>query len=228
MNTRPEMLAQADPVDNKLYPHNAFINDGVLPYIDWATSQGYGVIDINIPFHISSGSESPRLLPPKPSESVLQTQTKDLLCYLWDNYLSLLPSSSLLLLMGVGDSYLGIKSLLTSRSSRSRIAGILCFVSGSLRPIKSETDPGLSSWYKEHSRIYVSPDHAVWSDEEAARKVRKNRYGKVVMSEVEGVRNMLDEYVREGTEWLGERMGERMDPDETEDEGEDVDGRLIV
>ncbi len=26
-------------------------NDGVLPYIDWAIEQGFGVIDINVPHY---------------------------------------------------------------------------------------------------------------------------------------------------------------------------------
>jgi hypothetical protein len=51
---------------------------------------------------------------PKPSETALQEQTKELLCYLWDNYFEINQSSSITL-MGVGDAYLGIKQLLTSR-----------------------------------------------------------------------------------------------------------------
>jgi histone deacetylase 6 len=60
---------------------------------------------------------------PKPSETALQEQTKELLCYLWDNYFEINPSSSITL-MGVGDAYLGIKQLLTSRG-----------ISASLNPI---------------------------------------------------------------------------------------------
>ena len=51
--------------------------------------------------------------------------------------------------------------------------------------MKSETDPNLSKWYKENTLIYVSPDHACWSNEEAARKVRKNRFGKVVQADIQ-------------------------------------------
>jgi histone deacetylase 6 len=42
--------------------------------------------------------------------------TKELLCYLWDNYFEINPSSSITL-MGVGDAYLGIKELLISRGT---------------------------------------------------------------------------------------------------------------
>ena len=48
----------------------------------------------------------------------MQEQTKDLLCYLWDNYIEINTGASLTL-MGVGDAYLGIKQLLTSRGTSS-------------------------------------------------------------------------------------------------------------
>ncbi len=149
--------------------------------------------------------------------------------------------------MGVGDAYLGIKQLLTSRDSREKIAATVSFVNGNLRPVKSETDTGLSAWYKHNSLIYVSPSHACWSDEESARKVTKNRFGRVVKADIrngfEGVHGagdgdgdgemagdvakMLKRYEREAgdyikakvSQWESFHAGER-DPDETEDEEE--------
>lgn len=186
---------------------------------------------------------------PKSSETELQQQTKELLCYLWDNYLENTRAS--ITLMGVGDAYLGIKQLLISRSnftssnvkiplltlpadSKSRIPGILSFVAGNLRPVKSETDQYLSNWYKANSQIYVSPDHACWSDEESARKVQRSRFGKVVKADIEvgrgenGVGKMLKRYEEEAGEWVLAKVQQwetrnlGHDPDETEDEDEDV------
>lgn len=186
---------------------------------------------------------------PKSSETELQQQTKELLCYLWDNYLENTRAS--VTLMGVGDAYLGVKQLLISRSicifsnanpslltlpadSKSRIPGIISFVAGNLRPVKSETDQYLSNWYKSNSQIYVSPDHACWSDEESARKVQRSRFGKVVKADIEvgrgenGVGKMLKRYEEEAGEWVlaklqqWEALNLGQDPDETEDEDEDV------
>ena len=61
-------------------------------------------------------------------------QTKELLCYLWDNYLEGY-STNKIVLMGVGESYCGIKMLLTSRDCRSKIAAVLSFVQGIYHPI---------------------------------------------------------------------------------------------
>jgi histone deacetylase 6 len=99
-------------------------------------------------------------------------------------------------------------------------------VTGSLRPVKSETDPLLSPWYKEHSRIYVSPDHACWTDPDAAQKVRKNRFGAVRQSEVVGLNRMMARYRQESCAWVEEQVRRRWrelgmgdEGDETESEG---------
>jgi len=46
-------------------------------------------------------------------------------------------------------------------------------------------DPYLSTWYKSNSLIYVSHDHACWSDDDSARKVKKQRFGNVLMADIE-------------------------------------------
>jgi histone deacetylase 6 len=159
--------------------------------------------------------------------------------------------------MGVGDAYLGTKQLLISRGSsfpapsslpiprspttqtnttsntptdsRPLIPCILSFVTGTLRPVKSETDPQLSPWYKSHSRIYVSPEHSCWTDPESAKKVRKSRFGGVRASDFTGLNSMLTKHLTEGTQWVEEMvrmryqelgMGETGEGgDETESEG---------
>ncbi|KIM99022.1 hypothetical protein OIDMADRAFT_43096 [Oidiodendron maius Zn] len=229
----PEVIAQPDPIDNRVFSHNAWVNDGVLPYIKWAVSSGYAVMDVNIPIYITDPQSKNSYISPLPQSSAADTpsienQTKDLLCYLWDNYITGYACNSLVV-MGVGDAYLGAKQLLISRDSRPLIPCILSFVTGTLRPVKSETDPHLSPWYKSHSRIYVSPEHSCWTDPESAKKVRKNRFGGVRASEVAGLNAMMATYLNEGTEWVDEMvrmryaelgMGEAGEGgDETESEG---------
>ena len=136
-----------------------------------------------MPHHISQPTDTDPFIP-KATDNAVQERTKELLCYLWDNYFEINPNSSITLI-GVGDAYLGIKQLLISRDVKSKIASILSFVAGSLRPIKSDIDPYLSTWYKANSRIYVSPDHACWNDEESKRKVARSRFGGVDKADIE-------------------------------------------
>lgn len=51
---------------------------------------------------------------PRADEKALQEQVRELVCYIWDNYLQLYDVEDLFLL-GVGNAYLGVKVLLTNR-----------------------------------------------------------------------------------------------------------------
>lgn len=145
---------------------------------------------------------------PRPTVVELEIQMKDLICYIWDNFIELYASNNIII-MGVGDAYLAIKQLLTSRECRPRIAGVLAFITGSLRPVKSETDAALSSWYKMNSELYVAGNHACWTDDDNIRKVRKQRFGKVVRSEEKNLGRMLQSHVPSAKEWMRRKFEEK-------------------
>ncbi|KAF8861541.1 histone deacetylase A-like protein [Acephala macrosclerotiorum] len=182
----PDVLAQPDLHDNTIYPHNAYVTDDLRSYISWAISNNFGVIDINFPQQATEPQTNNGLdsYLPKASENVLANQTKELLCYVWDNWLETIAGASVTL-VGVGDSYMGIKQLLMARdTARTKIPSILSFVNGSLRTVKSDSDPHLSAWYRTNSLIYVSPDHLCFTDPDQARKVSKNRFGHVEKADI--------------------------------------------
>jgi histone deacetylase 6 len=101
-----------------------------------------------------------------------------------------------------------LSNTLLSTDSKFKIRSIVNFVTGSLRPIKSETDPNLSSWYKQHSRVYVASDHACWADEVYSTKVRKSRFGRVVKSEAVGLNRMMALHREEAMAWILDSLGE--------------------
>lgn len=175
----------------------------------------------------------------------MQDQTREIMCYIWDNYLENTRAS--ITLLGVGDAYMGIKQLLISRGknqlscfarglannyvdARYRITGILSFVAGSLRPVRSDVDLDLAAWYKKGSLIYVSPEHACWSDENAIKKIRKARYGRIEKADIDvvgdenGVGKMLNQYRDVACEWMLKRVQQwelenvAEDPDYTDED----------
>lgn len=87
--------------------------------------------------------------------------------------------------------------------SKHKVPLVVSFVSGSLRPVRSETDANLAHWYKKHSRVYVAADHLCWTDPELERKVTKSRFGRVVKSGVEGLNKMLRAHLPEVVGLLG-------------------------
>ena len=154
---------------------------------------------------------------PRINEELMQSQIQELVCYIWDNYLQISEASPQIFLLGVGNAYLGVKVLLVNRDCKARIDGIVNFVNGSLRAIKSDADPDLTQWYKTHSRVYVGSDHACWQTNELIRKINKRRFGDVVRSPVMGLDRMLQEHMSDACQWIYERLPEAAG-DTTEDE----------
>ncbi|KAG5928293.1 hypothetical protein E4U53_002711 [Claviceps sorghi] len=217
----PKLLAQSDAINSMLEPHNAWVVDGVTQYIDWAVSQKFGVMDINIPAYVAREEDMNSYIPSS-RESALQEQIQQLACYLWDNFLQLYETDEIFL-MGVGNAYLGVKVLLINRDCKSKIAGIINYVTGNLRPIKSDIDPDLSLWYKENSRVYVAGDHACWSDPDLTKKVQKRRFGTVVRSPKIGLNEMMQQHAAEAQQWILSRTSDTSQGDTTEDdEDEDI------
>ncbi|ROT40241.1 histone deacetylase clr3 [Sodiomyces alkalinus F11] len=212
----PQLVAQPDAIDNHLESHNAWIVDGVTEYVNWAISEGMGVMDVNVPSAVPHEDDTDPFTARSP-EKILQAQLQELVCYLWDNYIQLYDNATDIFLMGVGNAYLGVKLLLMNRDCKDRISGVINFVTGTLRPIKSDVDQDLSAWYKEHSRVYISSDHACWQNEDLTRKVQKRRFGTVKRSPVQGLGKMLQHHADEAKEWIMEII-ERNAGDTTEED----------
>jgi len=99
---------------------------------------------------------------------------------------------------------------------KERISGIVNFVDGSLRPVKSDVDEYLSAWYRENSQVYVANDHACWSDPDLTRKVMKRRFGNAIRSQVNGLTMMMMEHLKDVQQFIMDRV--------TEAEAEDIGG----
>ncbi|KAH7311734.1 histone deacetylase [Stachybotrys elegans] len=212
----PQLLAQPDVIDTTLEPHNAWVVDGVTQYIDWAIEQKFGVMDVNVPSYITHEEDMDSFIP-STQEDQLQKQLRSLTGYLWDNYLQLYDANEIFIL-GVGNAYLGVKVLLINKDCKSRISGVINFVTGNLRPVKSQFDEGLSSWYKENSRVYVAGDHACWFDPELTKKVHKRRFGTVVRSDKTTLNEMMQKHAKDTQNWIMSRVRDDGSGDSTDED----------
>ncbi|KAK7746652.1 Histone deacetylase hda1 [Cytospora paraplurivora] len=197
----PELLAQPDPLNNQVEASNAWVVDGVTRYIDWAASNNFGIMDINVP----RNPEGTTPYTPELSERQLEAQVQELMCYLWDNYLQLYDDAEEVFIMGVGYAYIGVKMLLLNRDCKSKVSGVINFVNGTLRPIRSDVDERLSAWYKDNSQVYVTNDHACWTDAKLQGKVKKKRFGNVIQSPQLTLNGMMKEHAKEVQEWIASR-----------------------
>jgi histone deacetylase 6 len=157
------------------------------------------------------------------------------MCYIWDNYLQIYSlgdgggsdedqPGAKVIIMGVGAARIGIKSLLLGRGKQTRqyINGMVEFVTGTLRTIKSADDPGLAPWYREGSRVYISRDHACWDGGETERRVTKGRFGTARRSPQRSINAMMREHAGEVFAWMTERVAEEESASEGGG-GEDVE-----
>ncbi|KAK8039412.1 hypothetical protein PG993_007823 [Apiospora rasikravindrae] len=215
----PELVAMPDLIDNKVDPHNAFVMDGVTSYIEWAHQNDFGIIDANIPHYITHPEDTDPYIQGA-DERTLSIQMKELMNYIWDNYLQLWEAEDIFL-VGVGNAYLGVKLLLTERHCKDRISGVINFVTGNLRPVKSSVDEDLSGWYKRNSLVYVADDHACWIDADMAKKVSKKRFGGVKRSSQTGLNKMMHAHAGEVHEWIAERVTSDKAGDDSTDEDTD-------
>lgn len=60
-----------------------------------------------------------------PTEIVHRERMKELMCFLWDNYLEMHESEHIVL-MGVGDSYIGVRELLVNRGKAASLSLSSC------------------------------------------------------------------------------------------------------
>lgn len=150
---------------------------------------------------------------------VHEAQLQELVCHLWDNYLQPTEEQSEIYLIGVGNAYVGVKQLLMARGdSKHRIAGIVNFVSGTLRHIKSDVDPDLSNWYKNHSQVYIQGDHICFRDPILCRKVMKRRFGTVLRSSAKNAGEMMQLHADDVKLWIMNIVESTRSGDTTENE----------
>ncbi|OJD28706.1 histone deacetylase [Diplodia corticola] len=188
----PETTALTDPRSKKISLHNIFVTDVTKTYVEWAVKNGFGVIDVNIPEHITDPNGLPEYADADPDEA-RGLLTRELATYLWENYISL-GENTHKFFMGVGAAYGGILDLLGENDDCSKETDhTFAFIAeNSLQSIKKLTDDYIGDWYYNNSHIYVANNHAAW-DPTRQRKLRK-KYGYVIRSPHSDLSNMLEEH----------------------------------
>lgn len=203
----PQMIGSASSRGQQLELHNTYLvnqhqyrtlhqhwtnnsqqTDGVKPYIDWAVSQKYAVIDVNIPQHLSDLEDD---MEHTDSDPVEQRSKEALLLatYLWENYIEIGDAPHIFIL-GVGAAYASIIELLKENERVfPRVDKVFFFVSEqNLQACRTATDDELLHWYYGSSMVFTAPSHSVW---ERDMKKPKKRFGNLIKSEHDDIQAML-------------------------------------
>lgn len=138
-------------------------------------------MDINVPDNLppTSGTNSPTNIQVPPSSN-LEEHCRVLLCYLWDNFISLSQADSIVL-MGIGSSFPAIHQLLLNRDCKDKVACVIGFLNEKtqLKVLRSHIDESLYNWYKNISKIWVDAANPAWDEGEMEKRIKKKRFGLV-------------------------------------------------
>ncbi|OJJ56588.1 hypothetical protein ASPSYDRAFT_134468 [Aspergillus sydowii CBS 593.65] len=207
----PEIMGLPHPVTNRLEAHNCWLADVMKDYVQWAVGKGYGVIDVNIPKHVTTEPAPNRF---EDEDENRPTATEELAGYLWDNYIE--PNEATeIFLIGIGNAFYGVANLLINRETLyQRVNGVISFVARDpVRAVASHTQVWLSRWYKDNSLVYVSHAHGLWKNPKKPSK----RYGNLLESPKAALSEMLVHHKDEVFQWVENRV-EPPESDETEEE----------
>ncbi|KAI5852310.1 putative catalytic subunit of a class II histone deacetylase complex [Tricharina praecox] len=194
----PPVLAQPEPHTNHIALHDSILVDVGASYIDWAISNGFGVVDANVPKQITG--------PRKVTYDRLK-MTDELCKYLWDNFLQPTDAKDQrIILLGVGDAAQGIVRLLTSRNCHERVKGVISVIGSDnvFRAIvPSIPDDRMLNWYYQNSLVMVSKNHAFWTRSSRGLKKKYGATGKSNGNDAHEVHKFEFERI---TSWIMDRL----------------------
>ncbi|KAK5150393.1 Histone deacetylase hda1 [Recurvomyces mirabilis] len=192
----PEVLASPDPRTGRIDLHNTW-----LTYVSWAISQGFAVIDVNLPKHVTSGEDSQEH---EDTDDVVYrtSEATQLLTYLWENYIEVNESTHVFL-MGTNIGHGAIINFIKGNEDRAeeRLTRAISFVEDvPFQSCRSATNEDLAKWYYGASLVFVGAKHDFWTSE-YARKPKK-RFGRMSKSEEATISDMLMAHIDEVTRTL--------------------------
>jgi histone deacetylase 6 len=213
----PDVKLKSGRTSNLSEPHTSSVVDGVMSYVGWAVSQGYGVIDVNVPAMITPfGEDAASQVEYSSTETdVARLEGERLIRYLYTNYIE--PNENThIMLMGVGNSFHAIARLLTeSEDVYQCISGVIGFIAlNPVRPVGNNSF--IQSWYRQNSLIYVAETHGLWKKAKDG-KISK-RYGNISSTPGNSGHDIMLHNKNAVRDWIKEKV---RDDDETEEVSEE-------
>ncbi|KAF2744528.1 hypothetical protein M011DRAFT_470372 [Sporormia fimetaria CBS 119925] len=220
----PEIMNRPDPITGKVELHNIWLTDMIKKYIDWAITEGFQVIDVNVPKVVTVEDENETDFQTSDSADARATQTRMLANYLWENYIEPHDATQVFFL-GIGAPYSGLVDLLSMNENTTEegISHVIGFIADTALPsIKRATNDFIPGWFYEHSMIFVAHDHNAW-DPARVRKPSRRR-GKLRKSSHRTLNSMLEEHFAEVTELLVTKKREYDEEHSSENTEEESNG----
>ncbi|KAJ7251506.1 hypothetical protein B0H12DRAFT_1119273 [Mycena haematopus] len=162
-NLRVEL---ASSVNCDVHLERSYLIDFSKELVNWVKTEGYSLLDVNL-FPKPSDQPFPR------SKSINELR-KDIVAYLWDNYVQLCNATNIILVgHGPGCQYLMDLIDLRATSVMKSVKAVVQVVGPwQIRPPKNALD--LREWYRNHSFVALPANHPLWSPETRAKDIKKH------------------------------------------------------
>ncbi|KAF8210352.1 hypothetical protein K438DRAFT_1959631 [Mycena galopus ATCC 62051] len=162
-NLRVEL---ASSVNCDVQLERSYLIDVSKELVNWVKTEGYSLLDVNL-FPKPTDQPFPR---PK----AINELRKDLVSYLWDNYVQLCNATNIILVgHGPGCQYLMDLIDMRATSVMKSVKAVVQVVGHSpIRPPKNALD--LREWYRNKSFVALPVNHSLWSPDTRAKDIKKH------------------------------------------------------
>ncbi|CCG80536.1 Histone deacetylase clr3 [Taphrina deformans PYCC 5710] len=166
----PAVLSNLQPLGAQMSLHESYMPDSVTRLIDWAATNKYGIIDVNIPANLSGVDSSQ-------SYNVID-ETARLAKYIWDNYLELTDATHIIL-VAVGESCSGLVNMISVKDVTRRVSAVINFYGRHPLRALTSTEDSLVDWYYNNSLCFTTSNNEAWT----IPKRPKRKYGKAIKAD---------------------------------------------
>ncbi|KAJ8587474.1 histone deacetylase clr3, partial [Rhizopogon salebrosus TDB-379] len=153
-----------------VHMENSYLIDFSKELISWVRKENYALLDVNV-FPRPYASPLPR------GHKHVDSWSRDVLTYLWDNYLQLSGTKNIILI-GHGPGCHALMELIENRPANMiRYVNAVIQVVGNMKiPLIPKDSEQLRAWYSKNSMVIVHPEHPSFAPE---AKILK-RHGRVL------------------------------------------------
>ncbi|KAF7361827.1 Histone deacetylase clr3 [Mycena venus] len=164
-NLRVELASSAS-CDVQL--ERSYLIDFSKELVHWVKTEGYSLLDVNL-FPKPLGTDQPF---PRPKS--INELRKDIVTYLWDNYVQLCNATTIILIgHGPGCQYLMDLIDMRATSVMKSVKAVVQVVGHwPIRPPKNALD--LREWYRGNSFVALPSNHQLWSPDTRAKDLKKH------------------------------------------------------
>lgn len=166
---------------------HSYLIDFSKELIAWVRSEGYALVDVNMfprPF-----STTPLPINMRSKNNMVENPSRDLLVYLWDNYIQL-SNAQRIILIGHGQGCQTLMDLFQKRPANMiKYVNLVVQVVGTAKiPLIPKDSNELKAWYAKNSIVIVHPQHPTFAPD---NKILK-RHGRVMrIDEVKPIKTMI-------------------------------------